>query len=798
MVRRETAGRQETSGGIFRERDGLFRSPEQSGGSERYQVSGVNDPAEVRAERTADAVMGGGVFREADSHASGDGIFRQAEGPGPEGGPAELSSADLSEPGDTLPGDLRQSMGESMGADFSDVRVHTGPGADRASRQISARAFTRGRDVYFRSGTYDPGSREGQRLIAHELAHVASGDSGLHRVVDVMTADPAALAPEKAPEVRDFVTERRTAFQNVMTANDMEGMRKKYVTEETVIEDDQIESDKNKITAIQQAMGEAAVLADKLRDGADVPNINNEIRNAYKDSEIDLRTELNAVKDDVEKMGEKVKAEKEAFDSAEMPDTVKEMVNDPVFDQFKKAVEQLSKASAGITAARGEFNAADEAAAKKARKNAAEGQKADQVSLKDKQAAMGIRAEAGGSRLSTIANGFRAAGKSAGVVSKNISGVTSAATDYVEGGKIEQIKLSEEEEKKLREEAEKKLSEEELSEEEMEERIEEEKKKAKEESAKLSSSRAKAAGGITEGVGEALSGVGDTLDTIDNSKKAEAQRSQDRQAKKSMRNIAGQLERAVPGADWGKPRSQRIKAVCDRVKQDKFNEGRDTMSDLISAAMDEKDASVIPPLSERQKKLLSALQLLESSRASSKGNAKNMRKEAVFSSLDAFGSILRSIGSLTSSIGGLSNSLIAGLVGAIFSLAGTIFGQIGAVRSAVEPKGGKGDETQKKMEASRGAIRQMAALPALGATVWDNLGKKARGESGAANTTRKDMFAAEQYAGVFFGIRAANVNIADILYAVEKGGFGTITASNREKTVEASLDDMYANLSFSS
>ncbi|NER20771.1 MAG: DUF4157 domain-containing protein [Symploca sp. SIO1C2] len=59
-----------------------------------------------------------------------------------------------------------------MGADFSGVRVHTDGAADRLSRSIQAMAFTTGQDVFFRKGAYEPGSRGGQELLAHELTHV--------------------------------------------------------------------------------------------------------------------------------------------------------------------------------------------------------------------------------------------------------------------------------------------------------------------------------------------------------------------------------------------------------------------------------------------------------------------------------------------------------------------------------------------------------------------------------------------------------------------------------------------------
>jgi hypothetical protein len=60
-----------------------------------------------------------------------------------------------------------------VGDSLADVRVHDGPAADALSRSVSARAFTTGRDVFFARGEYRPASAGGERLLAHELTHVA-------------------------------------------------------------------------------------------------------------------------------------------------------------------------------------------------------------------------------------------------------------------------------------------------------------------------------------------------------------------------------------------------------------------------------------------------------------------------------------------------------------------------------------------------------------------------------------------------------------------------------------------------
>jgi hypothetical protein len=65
-----------------------------------------------------------------------------------------------------------------FGLDKSAVQIHTGPAAAESARAIGAKAYTTGQDVVFGEGRYAPGDREGDRLLAHELAHVVQQRSG--------------------------------------------------------------------------------------------------------------------------------------------------------------------------------------------------------------------------------------------------------------------------------------------------------------------------------------------------------------------------------------------------------------------------------------------------------------------------------------------------------------------------------------------------------------------------------------------------------------------------------------------
>jgi len=69
-------------------------------------------------------------------------------------------------------------MESRLGHDFGKVRVHTDPIAARSADAVEAHAYAVGPDVVFGAGRYAPAGRDGQRLLAHELAHVAQQRDG--------------------------------------------------------------------------------------------------------------------------------------------------------------------------------------------------------------------------------------------------------------------------------------------------------------------------------------------------------------------------------------------------------------------------------------------------------------------------------------------------------------------------------------------------------------------------------------------------------------------------------------------
>lgn len=73
--------------------------------------------------------------------------------------------------GNELGGSVKNEMEKGFGADFGDVRIHNDSEATQMAGEMGAQAFTHGNDIYFNKGKFDPQSKAGKELLAHELTH---------------------------------------------------------------------------------------------------------------------------------------------------------------------------------------------------------------------------------------------------------------------------------------------------------------------------------------------------------------------------------------------------------------------------------------------------------------------------------------------------------------------------------------------------------------------------------------------------------------------------------------------------
>jgi hypothetical protein len=106
--------------------------------------------------------------------------------------------------GSILPDSTRAFMEPRFGVDLSGVRLHTGSEAAKLNRNISAQAFTHGRDIYLGAGMNDLESSTGKQLLAHELTHTIQQST-------VESAGPTAVLDQNQQTYGNHAVQRQPA-----------------------------------------------------------------------------------------------------------------------------------------------------------------------------------------------------------------------------------------------------------------------------------------------------------------------------------------------------------------------------------------------------------------------------------------------------------------------------------------------------------------------------------------------------------------------------------------------------------
>ena len=173
------------------------------------RVGSANDPLEAEADRAADRVATGN-FAGLLGGTGSSGIQRKEQpSPSPASGARAASAVHaLHSGGVPLSAAQRAYFEPRFGQDFSNVRLHNHGRAAAAANDIRARAYTWRNEIAFAPGEFSPGTLEGRRLIAHELAHVVqqdrSGDPLLQR--DEQKGQPKDVKVQPVPQTPDPAT----------------------------------------------------------------------------------------------------------------------------------------------------------------------------------------------------------------------------------------------------------------------------------------------------------------------------------------------------------------------------------------------------------------------------------------------------------------------------------------------------------------------------------------------------------------------------------------------------------------
>ncbi|MES2642235.1 MAG: DUF4157 domain-containing protein [Myxococcota bacterium] len=156
----------------------------------------LEDIEKKKAEIAKKAESDGGV---------GGTVNPEMAGAMPSSAPKRLDPS-LLEGGAPMPTNVQSRMEKAFGTSFSGVEIHTGAEGNEAAAGFNAKAFAFGSQVFFGAGQFQPGSEEGDHLIAHELAHVTQqrgrGSAGVAKrdLTTTRPGSPDELAADQAAD----------------------------------------------------------------------------------------------------------------------------------------------------------------------------------------------------------------------------------------------------------------------------------------------------------------------------------------------------------------------------------------------------------------------------------------------------------------------------------------------------------------------------------------------------------------------------------------------------------------------
>ncbi|WEV28883.1 DUF4157 domain-containing protein [Streptomyces sp. 71268] len=145
----------------------------------RAAVAGRTDVIGRAGMATLQRAVGNSVARTlVQRRATGDDEAAEAREEASEQPRSSVHDVVSSGGGQALDPETRTDMEARLGADFSDVRVHTDAAAHDSAKEVGAHAYTVGNNVVFQRDAYDTSSRQGRTMLAHELTHVVQQRSG--------------------------------------------------------------------------------------------------------------------------------------------------------------------------------------------------------------------------------------------------------------------------------------------------------------------------------------------------------------------------------------------------------------------------------------------------------------------------------------------------------------------------------------------------------------------------------------------------------------------------------------------
>ena len=130
---------------------------------------------------------------------------------------------------------LRQLLEPIFGFKLDDVGIHTDATAQQATELLGARAFARGKEIYFGKGEDRFSASDGQGLLAHELTHI--GQLPLSHKVLISKGGPGDIVSEeaRAQDMETTISGMQSMPNSAGTLLSWEGFEFKVVNAQPVL-----------------------------------------------------------------------------------------------------------------------------------------------------------------------------------------------------------------------------------------------------------------------------------------------------------------------------------------------------------------------------------------------------------------------------------------------------------------------------------------------------------------------------------------------------------------------------------
>ncbi len=144
---------------------------------QRQSADENEEPVQRQAEEEEEVQTKLQVQRQAEEEEESVQAKEAGNKPQPIASKVESGIKSIKGGGQPLSKSTRSNFEPKFGYDFSRVKIHNNAHSDSLNRSLNARAFTTGKDIFFRHGEYNPETSKGKQLLAHELTHVVQQDN---------------------------------------------------------------------------------------------------------------------------------------------------------------------------------------------------------------------------------------------------------------------------------------------------------------------------------------------------------------------------------------------------------------------------------------------------------------------------------------------------------------------------------------------------------------------------------------------------------------------------------------------